>query len=209
MLTYSDTVTLLLTFFVMMMTFSSPEPETFQQFAGGFRPGNSPAESFPGSPDGGNLAGDERRLAASRLTQEGAEKPPLYDEASLDELRYYYPEMKVAEAEKFLGARVLRIPVAELFAQDGALSGRGRELLNGVVKITTAATYSVVVRVQAEEAAPQQDTGTRSLRLAVCVAQYLREKSRGICKEISVSSDIQLGGSALEDGECEILLLEV
>jgi len=209
MLTYADTMTLLLCFFVMMLTFSSPEPEHFQQFAGGPFPGTSPVASFPGSPDDDNLAGGERRLAASRLAPQGAEKPPLYEEASLDELRYYYPEMKVAEAEKFPGARVVRIPAAELFAQDGTLSGRGREILNGVVKITKSATYSVIVRVQVDGSAPEQEKGTRSLHLAVRAAQYLREKTRGICKEIAVSSDIQLGGSALEEGECEILLLEV
>ncbi|MFO8006461.1 MAG: flagellar motor protein MotB [Candidatus Brocadiia bacterium] len=95
MLTYGDSVTLLLTFFVMLLTFSTPNEEDFRALAKGMMAGSRQMSLFRTRPGADNLTPEERRLQEGRLGTEGAEKPPMEEQQPLKELTKYYEEIEI------------------------------------------------------------------------------------------------------------------
>ena len=78
-LTYADTVTLLMTFFVMLMSFSTLDEENYEKVRGAL-------VGHLGMVSQGNMSKDSlllrRMLAASRMFTEGFENPPEHDPIS-------------------------------------------------------------------------------------------------------------------------------
>ena len=149
MMTYGDSVTLLLTFFVLMMTFVGPEDMDVQLLARGFREGGGLAGVFGKSSARANPGGDQKRLVSGRLSEEGAEKPPMYEDQVIGELRKYYPELDIAALKEFQGARLFRAPLSTLFPRQDGLGPRGRKILDRIAKMAKARTYRIIVRVRA------------------------------------------------------------
>lgn len=82
--TYSDAITLLMTFFILLLTFSSSEPEKFQRmqataFSGGGSSGFASEIKDPQEKDA--LVVRERPMAG-RLTMRGSETPPGHTDPS-------------------------------------------------------------------------------------------------------------------------------
>ena len=208
MMTYGDTITLLLTFFVMLLTFSTPNKEDFNQMAAGLLKGGRRIGLGKGAP-GAELMPQERRLEESRLDQEGAEKPPQTAEGALADLQKYYEDVDVSELPDLSGALLIRMPVVELFGTGTELVANGRAALGHVVKMARARPYSIVVRVEAPEGVPPGERLERALELASRVAEHLHRQIGAACRDIGVSTNVQLAPSALPAGYCEIILLEV
>lgn len=81
-MTYSDTITLMMTFFILLLTFATAEPEKFEQI-------QSAVFTFGGRNGvaGKNRSGIDRdaislryRPASGRLTNQGSEMPPLHSD---------------------------------------------------------------------------------------------------------------------------------
>ncbi len=209
MLTYGDTVTLLVTFFVMLLTFSTPNDEDFGRFAAGLLPGGRQMALFAGVPGENNLAPDRRRLSAGRLDRDGAEKPPLNNESALDELTRHYPAIDVAQLRGLKGALLIRIPLVELFGTDVKLVSEGERALDYAVKVARGRAYSIVVRAELGSGLPPAEREARSLARAAQVVQYLRQSPGKACQEVGLSDNVELGDSPLGEGQCEIIMLEV
>lgn len=79
MLTYADTVTLLMCFFVMLMSFSTLDDESYEKIRGGLA-------GYLGLQGGSRLDRDSflmrRIMASSRVHVEGYENPPEHDPVS-------------------------------------------------------------------------------------------------------------------------------
>jgi len=209
MMTYGDSITLLLTFFVMLLTFSTPNEEEFQRFSAGLLRGSKQAALFPGSPGQTALTEDAERLTESRIDQEGAEKPPQNSEDALDQLTKHYEEIDISQLPDLKGALLIKIPLVELFGTDTELGENGRNVLGHVVKMARARPYSIVVRARAGRGVPPEEQAQRSLGLATRVVQYLNSQVGRICPDIGISDNVQLGPSAVGQGVCEIIMLEV
>lgn len=208
MLTYGDSVTLLLTFFVLLLTFSTPDEEGFAELARGFLPGGRrPALSDEGS--GGRITPEERRLSSARLDSEGAEKPPMEEEQPLKALQRHFEELDVSELPRLEGAQVIRIPLVDLFGTGTELVSGGRRILHSVIRVSRAGSYSIVVRALAGAVAPQAQRERMSIAFAARVAGYLRAEGGQPCADTGVSDNVQLLGTPLQPGTCEIILLEV
>jgi flagellar motor protein MotB len=209
MVTYGDSITLLLTFFVMLLTFSTPNREGMAELAKGILTGSRRMALFAGPTDEENVVPGERMLNESRLDESGAETPPMAAEDPLDELTRHFESLDISKLKELQGGRVIRIPVVELFGTGAELTGEGARVLDNVVKVIRAKRHSVVVRVVAAVGATPQARQERSLRMSVVVTGYLRAGAGKACEDIGVSDNVELLGSAANPGTCEIVMLEV
>ena len=206
MVTYGDAITLLLTFFLMLLTFSTPNEEQYQMFARGVMSGSRRLGLGNQNPNLNSMVAQEQRMAESRLAPDGAESRSADEEASLDDLRYYHKSMDVSQLRELSGAYVIRVPLSEMFGLDETLRPSGRAALYCVVKMTHARSYSIVVRAKA---APS-GKADRSVALALKAAGYIRRRASSTCQDIGVSNDeCELSSPPLTEGQCEIIMLEV
>ena len=209
MVTYGDSITLLLTFFVMLLTFSTPNKEGMAKLAKGIMTGSRRLTLFNGPGDQENVVPAERLLQESRLDENGAETPPMNGDDPLAELTRHYESMDVNELKELKGGRVIRIPVVELFGTGTELTGDGNQVLNNVVKVLRAKRYSVVVHVQAAVGASPQAVRQRSLGMGLDVTEYLARGAGKACPDIGLSDNVELLGTPASAGTCEIIMLEV
>ncbi len=209
MVTYGDSITLLLTFFVMLLTFSTPNKEGMAKLARGIMEGSRRLTLFDGPGDQESLVAGERRLQEARLDENGAETPPANSEDSLAELKRHYQSMDINELKELKGGRVIRIPVVELFGTGTALTGEGAQVLDNVVKVLRAKRYSVVVHVEAAVGATPEVRRGRSLGMGLDVTEYLARGAGKACEDIGLSDNVDLLGTPVRAGTCEIIILEV
>jgi chemotaxis protein MotB len=209
MVTYGDSVTLLLTFFVMLLTFSTPNKEGMAQLAKGMLAGSRRMALFSGATQEESLVPDERTTAESRLDESGGESPPMGSDAPLDELTRHFESTDVSKLKELEGGRLIRIPVVDLFGTGTELTDEGRRVLDQVVKVVRAKRYSIIVRVHAGVGSTPQDRQERSLRMGIGVSGYLRQKAGKACEDIGVSDNVDLLGAPASPGTCEIFMLEV
>jgi chemotaxis protein MotB len=210
MVTYGDSVTLLLTFFVLLLTFSTPNEDQYLQFARGLLASSRTLGLGPGDPSMNSMIRQQQRLAAARLASEGAETPPENSEEPLDDLRQYHESVDVSELRELVSAYVVRVPLVELFGVEEELQPQGRQILDHFVKMTRGGTYSVVVRASAITGATASEREARSIDRALKVVRYLRQRAPSGAQDLGVSNDeCELSSPPLKRGECEIIMLEV
>lgn len=209
MLTYSDTITLMLCFFVMMLTFSGASKETYRVPGRGLLKGGRVPPPIAGEAGGGDAVSGEQRLMASRLDVQGAEKPPVESESPLDELKRYYPDVDITQLEQLKGALVIRMPLVEVFGTGLEIGPQGQKVLGPIVKMVRGQAYSVIVRTKVGPGVPEAQREARSVMLSGRMVQHLRQRAGKACEDIGLSHDVELGPSPLGDGQCEIAMLEV
>ncbi len=206
MLTYGDTVTLLLTFFVLLLTFSTPDEEGFAELAKGLMAGARFPPLAEDGEQGNRMTQEEQRLTASRLDSGGAEKPPMYSEDPIEALQRHYESLDIENLPDLKGGRVIRIPLVDLFGTEDELVPEGRKILTYVVKVLRGKRHSVVVRAQTAE---KDEEGLLGIGFSMQVAGFLRAAAGGACADIGISSSIELLSGTSKPGTCEITLLEV
>ncbi len=210
MVTYGDSITLLLTFFVLLLTFSTPNEEDYQRFARGLLKGSRTLGLGEGEPGQNSFVQEEQRLAASRLSAEGAEKPPMHDESPLSDLTHYHEDLDVSSLRDLQGAHIIRIPLVELFGTGSALIPEGEAVLDEVVKMTKARSYSIVVRTRALTGASPEEKAADSIALSLKLVSYIRSRAASTSQDVGVSNDeCELSSPPLREGQCEIIMLEV
>ena len=209
MLTFGDTTTLLVTFFVMMLTFSGPSDEDYLQFTRGILAGSRSIGIRGWTQSGPNLARDAQRLAASRVADEGAEKPPQTADVPLDELTQQYAEVDVSKLQDLKGTILIRMPLVELFGPGLALTDSGRRVLDEVAKVARGGSYSIVVRAEAGGNLSRADRARRSALFASQVVGYLQASAGEAAKDVGLSDNVELGPSPVLEGQCEVVMLEV
>jgi len=115
MVTYGDSITLLLTFFVLLLTFSTPNKEGLARLSKGILTGSRRMALFSGAANQDSLVPDDRKLTESRLDEAGGETPPMGAESPLDELTRHFESLDVNKLKELEGGRVIRIPLVDLF----------------------------------------------------------------------------------------------
>lgn len=123
-MTYSDVITLLMTFFILLLTFASDEPETFERMK---------VSMFGGKGSVG-LAGDNLdamdqesiavrlRPRVSRLTMRGSETPPMYTDPALESLDLGLKELEESSDLAGLKRFVLEPPFSAFVDESGMLT---------------------------------------------------------------------------------------
>jgi len=177
MLTFSDCMTLLLTFFVLLMTFSAPGnsdiagmSEAFARFLPGFDWANKMyrdslykyIQFYPGEP-----------------VEAGSEKPTL-EQGTKGGLR------ETTAPPDFDKAKMFSIPSERIFfGQGSVISAEGRVVLATVASFLNKMTNRVIIC----EYGPKKDKGSEELGLhrSYTVMEYLSTKHRLNRKRFSIS----------------------
>jgi chemotaxis protein MotB len=209
MLTYSDTITLLLTFFVMLLTFSTPNKEDFGRLGFGLLQGFKGTGSGMRGPPVADNQDQSHRLAASRVNVEGSEKPPLNTEAPLGELKKQYGDLDISKLQDLKGAVCVRLDLVDLFGTGTELTPEGKAALDLIVRITRGKSFSIVVRVESRPAPGPAERQARSTQMGSRIVRYLGESAGAACRDIGLSDNVELSDQPLPEGQCEILMLEV
>ncbi|MCA9172870.1 MAG: flagellar motor protein MotB [Planctomycetales bacterium] len=129
-MTYSDVITLLMTFFILLMTFATNEPESFERMQISMF-GGAGATGVAGDPEAMEYDAIlvRERPRSSRTTMRGSETPPINEDpginalgeglAGLDGPQKFDPNKEYA----------VEIPLTEMFTSSGELAPTVRQLL--------------------------------------------------------------------------------
>lgn len=135
-MTYSDVITLLMTFFILLLTFASQEPESFDRIKVSMFGGGG-SDGIAGRKDD---ALDRESVALryrpdkSRLTQHGSETPPLNVDPQKDGLN---AGLKALEEESDLVSQqrvTFSAPRNAILSRDGELTSAGRSQMASMAK---------------------------------------------------------------------------
>jgi hypothetical protein len=212
MLTYADSVTLLVTFFVLLMTFSTPNEEDFQKLSRGLMAGARPLGLLGGRPDEMDLSPASLRSRVSRMSDEGGENRPMHSETALAELTGMFENIDVNDLPELAGAQSIRVPLGELFVLPAVrddLSMEGRRIVERLSRVVKGDKFEVVVRLRAPQAVPKQGRHERMCELGTVLVQRLRRASEYGGRRIGLSTDVSLVEPEPGPGMVEFMLLEM
>ena len=180
MVTFSDCMTLLLCFFVMLLSFSSFDPKDLSQVFDGFDMATN-ASLFPNvrPPREAMLPGVE---SVVDRTQDGSEMP-TYDR--LEATRNPRAPYDLTSADAYGDRRVLQIPSDVLFwGRGAALRPQAADLLAQVAQFLRLMPCRVIVA----ESPGAGMTGDQALGRAMAVATYLTEAEGLPAERFAVSA---------------------
>lgn len=159
-MTYSDVITLLMTFFILLLTFATNEPETFHRmqvnvFGGGGATGFASDADGPQEKDSLVI---RVRPDSSRISTQGSQQPPLHSErarASLNEgLKSLQDEMR---HEPALG-RSIQLAWASLVSDRQDLTPFGEQIVRMISSQLGRYPMQLKVEVFNAEQLPQAVT---------------------------------------------------
>ena len=135
-MTFSDVITLLMTFFILLLTFASSTPEKFEQvkvsmFAGGG------ATGIVGTKDTGMERDSvlmRERSKAGRLTTRGSEMPPLEADAAISSLGKGIAGLEDAEKRKLSTQHAFTVPLSLFVDSEGKVTSIGKQHLHMVAR---------------------------------------------------------------------------
>jgi len=205
MVTFSDCMTLLLTFFVLLLSFSSFDEAIFQRLKVIF------AEALP-TINQPNEQNKDALLATQQIQRtedidEGSEKPTLEagEQGRLKE---------ETEPVDFRSRKVFLISSQKIFWGKGtAISHQGRQVLATIASFLKQVPSRVVI---SENGPPDEDSDQFGLPRAWAVTEYLVKKQRLDKNQLSISAASTVPQESFGSGELgavsermlEIVLLE-
>jgi chemotaxis protein MotB len=194
MVTFSDCMTLLLTFFVLLISFATFEKETFQSLASSF------AQSLPSI--GWSRVSDRESLQKKQQTNDQVQQTKG-TETRTNITRMTSNFMKEKKPLDFRNLKVFTIPSEQFFwGQGTAISQSGREVLSALAKFLGSVTGRIVIA----ESGPD---GKADLSLARCLAvlEYLTQEEGLPAERFSISPATTLR-TPPETRQLEVTLLE-
>lgn len=169
-MTFSDVITLLMTFFILLLTFATDEPESFERmqvalFGGGGATGIAGKSHGPLEKDTVLM---RERPRSGRLAMEGSEMPPIHSDPAYESLAKGIAGLEEEEQKKDITlSNEMKVPLAMLFSDDGEITDLGRQQLRMLANH---------LRKQPTEVAFQVNT-PEDLSSALVLAQQLVDKS--------------------------------
>lgn len=190
MVTFSDCMTLLLTFFVLLLSFSSFDNKVFQRMESAFNEGLSSVgvrlsqsdEAFVPTP----------RIMYDQDPEEGSEKPTV-------DGQYESNPSTSLDFMDFQDQKVFLVPSEDVFLGLGTrTSAHGRQMLADVATLLKAVPNRVIVSehaIESDETVPDEIGLTR----AWTIAQFLTD-GEGVAKaRLSITSAATVDAEALRD----------
>jgi len=187
MVTFSDCMTLLLTFFVLLLSFSSFDDKVFRNLRMIFMKA-LPAVS---KPDEGNRDAflPTEKIETTPDLLEGSEKPTL--------IRILEDNLKEETPADFRSRKVFSISSERIFWGKGTLlSLEGRRIMTKMASFLKEVPSRVVVSENGS-----QDTEQLGLPRAWAVVEYLTTEQNLDKKRFSISAASTLGQESLRSGE--------
>ncbi|HOQ03811.1 MAG TPA: flagellar motor protein MotB [Anaerohalosphaeraceae bacterium] len=194
LVTFSDCMTLLLTFFVLLISFATFEKETFESLAQSF------AQSLPSI--GWSRISDRESFHKKQESNDQVQQTKG-TETRTNITRMTSNFMKEKKPLDFRNLKVFTIPSEQFFwGQGTAISQPGREVLEALAKFLGSVTGRVVIA----ETGPVENT---ELSLARCLAvlEYLTQEGGLPLERFSISPATTLR-TPPQNRQLEITLLE-
>lgn len=129
-MTFSDVITLLMTFFILLLTFATNQPETFDRVQVAMFGGGG-AKGIAGKSDG--MEKDSllmrQRARTGRMTQMGSEMPPIYSDPTLETLDAGIAGLEDDEQRILSTTHYIELPMASVVTKVGELTAAGKQRL--------------------------------------------------------------------------------
>lgn len=151
-MTYSDTVTLLMTFFILLLTFASSEPEQFEKMKITlFGPGGSTGFASP-MPKGLEKDSFVARVRpkAARLVMEGSEMPPTQKDASTESLSKELAGLEEEQTRDLVDEYRIKVELNEFASSAGEIFPFGKQHLSMISKQLGNLPFEAVFEVNDE-----------------------------------------------------------
>jgi len=213
MLTYADVITLLTTFFIMLITFSTFEKEKFDLAKGALQG----ALGVTSQHRGARLSlAHRRRLRAGRMARIGVDSPPAWQQfrylEDLAHKRLEDDDVGRAITPKLMrDGLVLAMPFERVFRRaETELSKEGVRMLARVADVLNQTENFVHVRcVAPSDHSPAEDTTRSNAECAKRLLRYLLEDAKLAPGRFSISmrgSDL-IGNRYQRSGLAEVKIL--
>lgn len=156
-MTYSDVITLLMTFFILLLTFATNEPERFEKMK---------ISMFGGSGSTG-IAGDQVdgldrdslvmriRTDASRKAERGAEMPPVDKDASDNAMDKGLSGLEEEPDPLRMNMVKLSLPASHLASDNGEVFEYGEKVLDMFGKLSRQRTMDIQFETNSESNLPK------------------------------------------------------
>lgn len=145
MVTFSDIVTLLVTFFVLMLTFSSMDEEVFNMFADSVA-GIGLEGIIPSSMSSKETVLDRQRLTSSSVSDSGSDMPGVFDDPKMESESEIVTNPRALQVFKVGQARVVSVPSRLVFlGHTTCLSPAGKKLLGMIAEFSREAAQDMCV----------------------------------------------------------------
>ena len=136
LMTFSDVITLLMTFFILLLTFATNEPEKFERiqvsmFGGGGATGMAAEAEGPLDYDALLL---RERQRSGRISQVGSEMPPIHSDAVYETLNKGVAGLENDEMRELSTQHGVVIPWSLFMTSDGNISPLGQQHLKMLAK---------------------------------------------------------------------------
>lgn len=128
-MTFSDVITLLMTFFILLLTFSSMEPEAHRDMMQTILPGSMGVASVSQSPNPKDAVLFRQRSYAGRTTNRGSEMPPVNTAPTLTAMSKGLAGLTDEEKRELSTTHTLRFPWSSLIDGEGKLTNVGKQRL--------------------------------------------------------------------------------
>lgn len=178
LMTYSDVITLMMTFFILLMTFSTTEKENFERLQVAMFSGGD-ASGFVGD---GKISEDSlvvrERPRSARKAQRGSEMPPIHKDATTETLKKGLESLKTNPRDPTANRSVtMRLPM--LVSSDGDISRFGEQMMKMLARQLGQFPLEVTLDVSRDA-----DAGR-----AVALAMHLTEKLGILPGRVAVGVD--------------------
>jgi len=185
-LTYSDVITLLMTFFVLLLTFSTDQIERFERMRvsllGGNR-GTGIVTEMPASLDYDELVWRERPRIA-RSAPQGSRSPPRFSDPALIAVGKGLKSLNEPDRRPIGKSHVLALPLRLLLDGRGRVTPVGARMLSELANRVRSLPYLLEVQV----------AGAGHLAEAAAVVEFLAE--RAALRPASLAVGVRPGGTA-------------
>ena len=192
--TYSDVITLMMTFFILLLTFATSEPETFEQMK----------TTFFGGQGATGVAGQKveavendalvmrYRPETSRITTRGSEEPPINEDPHLTSLAKGLEGLDADREHSLSVSYSVSVFLRLLTTGDGELTPLGKQRMRMLARQLAKGTHDLALRVEREDDLPK----------AISMGMHLTDELGVPLGRASVGLTHQSG----DDGRVDIIL---
>lgn len=206
MVTFGDALTLLLTFFVLLLTYSTPNEEDLSNMSRGFFGKQGPSGSV--SEDSGSSVATQPSLLNPPSQSYGTQLPPLYRKLKGSKLSSLAPGMSILKPPEVKKTIVIRIPIARIFNSENEISPAGERLLKRIGNVIIAFPRVIVIRSRASMDRKSRPTEESNLTFSLKLIDKLKSGISGEEYEFNISPDIQLLDKELPNNYCELIIMQ-
>lgn len=180
-MTYSDVITLMMTFFILLLTFATNEPERFEQMKISVF-GASGASGIAGQPPEGiekDSWAVRVRPRSSRMTDRGAETPPIEKDAPLESVGKGLAGLEEKDKRQIVEVVTIVVPGNAIGTRRGDLYEFGQHNMKMLANMIQTHSYQITFEV----------SGNSQLKRALACMEFLYHV-RGVSPDqVSVCKD--------------------